>query len=224
MSSVERNNLVYAFSCLAFEDETLEGGTGSKKPRKTRERILLSAFNEMYECGYQGMRIENILKSTGLAKGALYHHFESKKALGYAVVDEVIFAAFKSQLSVLQTADDPMARYCDIVESSSSLCTEQDVLRGCPLNNLAQEMSGLDEGFQQRLSVIFTYWRSTLARALQRGKMLGQIKANVNEDVVSLFIVSAIEGCIGTSKCMQSHEMFKELMITLRHYVESLRV
>jgi len=29
-----------------------------------RDKILLSAFNEMYQHGYQGMRIEAVLKAT----------------------------------------------------------------------------------------------------------------------------------------------------------------
>ena len=222
MSIVERESFVYLVSRSAFSFND-SGNESLPRSRKTREKILLSAFDEMYEHGYQGMRIENILATTGLAKGALYHHFESKKVLGYAVVDEVIFAAFKNHLSPLESADDPLECYCDMIERDSNFCSKQDILRGCPLNNLAQEMSGLDEGFQKRLSSVFTYWTSTLASAVKRGKMLGQVKHTVNENAVALFIVSSIQGCIGTSKCIQSDEIFKELMVILLDYVKSLR-
>ena len=34
------------------------------------------------------MRLDDVVAATGLTKGALYHHFPNKQALGYAVVDE----------------------------------------------------------------------------------------------------------------------------------------
>lgn len=228
MSKSNEKSFAHSMSREALGSfSSVEGGDSDTVPSKsasTRDRILLAAFDEIYENGFQGMRIEHVLSETGLAKGALYHHFSSKKELGYAVVDEVLFAAFKRQLSALDDAADPMEHYCNIMLSNAEQCSERDVSRGCPLNNLAQEMSGLDEGFQRRLSDIFDYWHGSLVSALSRGKKLGQIQTDVNEDIVATFIMSAMQGCIGTAKCMQSPEMFRELLQTLRGYITSLRV
>jgi AcrR family transcriptional regulator len=38
----------------------------------------------------QGASLDTILAATGVTKGALYCHFSSKEALGYAIVEEVI--------------------------------------------------------------------------------------------------------------------------------------
>ena len=51
---------------------------------------MQAAFMEIHKHGYQGMRIDQVLSITGLKKGALYHHFSSKQALGYAVLEECI--------------------------------------------------------------------------------------------------------------------------------------
>jgi TetR/AcrR family transcriptional regulator, transcriptional repressor for nem operon len=40
--------------------------------------------------GFRSADVNAILAAAGVTKGALYHHFENKEALGYAVVDEVI--------------------------------------------------------------------------------------------------------------------------------------
>lgn len=192
--------------------------------QSTREKILLSAFDEIYEHGFQGMRIENVLLETGLAKGALYHHFKNKKDLGYAVVDEIILVVFKNQLSQLSLSEDPLATYCDMVESKAQNCSERDVLYGCPLNNLAQEMSGLDVGFQHRLANIFDLWKLELAKAIKKAKKLKQVRQDVDEDIVATFIVSSMQGCVGTAKCLQSPKMFKSLMQTLNQFITSLRV
>ena len=61
-----------------------------RDPQRTRERLLQAAFKEVYNSGFQGTDLDTILDSAGVTKGALYHHFENKESLGYAIVDEVI--------------------------------------------------------------------------------------------------------------------------------------
>src|SRR5271168_1712510 len=57
---------------------------------RTRERLLQAASREIYRSGFQSASLDTILASAGVTKGALYYHFNSKEALGYAVVEEVI--------------------------------------------------------------------------------------------------------------------------------------
>jgi hypothetical protein len=46
--------------------------------------------------------------------------------------------------------------------------------QGCPINNLAQEMSPLDKGFQKRIARICDEWRQSIASALENGIERGQ--------------------------------------------------
>ena len=62
-----------------------------RQPDQTRRRILEAAFKAMYRNGFQGMRLDEVIAATELTKGALYHHFPNKRALGYAVVDEILY-------------------------------------------------------------------------------------------------------------------------------------
>ena len=71
----------------------------------TRDKILMAGFQEMYQHGYQGMRIDQVLSATGLAKGALYHHFPNKVSLAYAIVDEILYEQSKQQF------DESLAQY-----------------------------------------------------------------------------------------------------------------
>ena len=62
----------------------------SRDPERTRERLLQAAYREVLRSGFQSAGIDTILAATNLTKGALYYHFASKEALGYAIVDEII--------------------------------------------------------------------------------------------------------------------------------------
>ena len=155
--------------------------TTSRNPEQTRERILHAAFEEIHIHGFQGMRIEHILAATGLAKGALYHHFENKQALGYAVVEEVIQEHHASTWrEPLLAATDPITALQTLLRSFTERHSKEEILRGCPLNNLVQEMSGLDEGFHQRLRQIYVDWSATIADALAAGQRNNIVRTDID--------------------------------------------
>ena len=189
-----------------------------------REKILLAGFAEMHQNGYQGMRIEAILKATGLAKGALYHHFPTKIALAYAIIDEILYEHSKQHFeTILNAHPDPIEGNCKLIADFCCNATEDEVNLGCPLNNLAQEMSGLDEGIQTRLNKIYDAWVGLVAASLKKGQKTGHVSASVNAVQTATFILCSYQGIIGVAKCMQSPAILKSQSKILCNYIKSLR-
>jgi AcrR family transcriptional regulator len=88
-----------------------------RDPDHTRRGILAAAFAEIHRQGFQAASVANILADTGLTKGALYHHFPDKKALGLAVIDEVIRPSFfVVLLEPVQSAEAPLAAFRAVIE------------------------------------------------------------------------------------------------------------
>lgn len=193
-------------------------------PETTRSRILQAAHEEMYEHGFQGLRIDAVLKRTGLAKGALYHYFPTKFALGYAVVDEVILGYFHFNWgTLLDSSHDPLQamkgffkRKCDDIESG-------ECPNGCPLTNLVQEMSVIDEGFHQRLKAVMMNIVGVVSQALQQGQADGIVRKDIEPQRISAFLLSSYQGIMGTAKCMKSMDLAKDLFGSLCDYVDTLR-
>src|ERR1044071_2301959 len=132
------------------------GPTMSAKPTKTaedtRSRILQAAFQEFHRNGFQGGSINRIVDAAGTTKGALFHYFAGKNDLGYSVIEEVVRPLVKSRwFDVLTGSIDPVT---DLKRAMKSFAQEEagknGILHGCPLNNLAQEMSPLDDEFRRR--------------------------------------------------------------------------
>jgi len=195
-----------------------------RNPEATRKRILEAAFMEIYRKGFQGMRLDDVLKTTELTKGALYHHFPNKRALGYAVVDEVILPIMDEMwLEPLKKASDPMQGLIDVVEQLPEMKPPEIIEYGCPLNNLAQEMSPLDEGFRQRLDYVFRLWHDVTEEALERAKHQGKIRESIDCDETATFIMAALEGCIGIAKNAQSIERLRACNRGLVDYLHSLK-
>jgi len=194
-------------------------------PETTRFRILQAAHEEMYEHGFQGLRIDAVLKKTQLAKGALYHYFPTKLALGYAVLDEVIMGFFQENWrEFLGASNDPLQalkgffkKKCDDIQSG-------DCTNGCPLTNLVQEMSTQDEGFHQRLKEVMKNIVCWVSAGLKQGQVDGIVRSDIDTIKIATFLLSSYQGIMGTAKCMQSMELAFGLFDTLGEYIESLRV
>jgi len=61
-----------------------------EKGRATRDRLLEAGREAFGSRGYDATSIAEVLHGAGVAKGALYHHFDSKAALFDAVLDRVV--------------------------------------------------------------------------------------------------------------------------------------
>jgi AcrR family transcriptional regulator len=70
-------------------DKNKERRTQAERRAATRRALLDAARSLFAEKGYHGTAAEEIVQRAGLTRGALYHHFEGKKDLFRAVVDEM---------------------------------------------------------------------------------------------------------------------------------------
>jgi AcrR family transcriptional regulator len=191
----------------------------------TREKLLGAAFNEIHLHGFQAASIANILRDTGLTKGALYHHFPNKQKLGLAVIDEVVKGYLDDTIfSRIRQSEHPVSTLIEIIAASGVNCSLESISLGCPLNNLMQEISPLDDEFKACLNGILSTWREVIEEALQRERAAGRLRQDVDCRAAALFILSAWEGCVGIAKSLQSPEGFNSCMKQLEDYVSSLLV
>lgn len=201
-----------------------DGMTESFNTADTRKTLLQAAFAEIYHKGYQAASLTQILADTGLTKGALYHYFPDKKSLGLAVVEEMIRPFMTAMMfEPLAKTQQPLATLQSLLAAK---CTDNDpqiVALGCPLNNLMQEMSPIDETFRLHLNAIFQDWVTVVQKALTRGKKSGEVRKNVDAAQTAFFIVSALEGCVGMSKNTQSIAAFRGCLAQLSHYLDTLK-
>jgi TetR/AcrR family transcriptional regulator, transcriptional repressor for nem operon len=194
-------------------------------PENTRMRILEAAHEEIYENGFQGMRIDAILQKTQLAKGALYHYFPSKLSIGYAVVDEIMLGHFKEfWQEFLKPGEDPITGLQNMFLWKAECFLTEKTFNGCPCNNLIQEMSAIDEGFRDRLQNVMMTIHKSACEALTEGQTNGFVRKDIDPYQTTLFLLSSYQGIIGTAKCMQAPQMLTQLFSTLNAYLDTLRI
>lgn len=188
---------------------------------RTRKVLLQAAFREVYRSGFQGTRLDTILAATGVTKGALYYHFDSKEALGYALVEEVIAEIIRDKwLRPLHSSTDPIGTLIGIVLGTS--VRVEDVRYGCPLNNLAQEMSPLDEHFRKSVARVFFDWHEAIASALRRGQAEGTVRRDLDAGQTASFLIATYEGYTSLAKNAQDVSVLRAGIQSIIGWLRSL--
>ncbi len=183
---------------------------------------MRAAFHEMYRSGFRNADLDTILARAGVTKGALYYHFDNKEALGYAVVDEVIASNLHQKwVQPLRNATNPIDVLIRIVQSES--LKREDVQRGCPLLNLSQEMSGLDEGFRRRTARVYKDWHDAMAGALREGQKRRMVRSDIDANETATFLIAAWEGYVVLGKVSQDPGTMRSGQRRVSGHIDSLR-
>jgi TetR/AcrR family transcriptional regulator, transcriptional repressor for nem operon len=196
----------------------------SRDPERTREHLLQAGYREVYRSGFQSASIDSILAATNVTKGALYYHFESKEALGYAIVDEVVAKLPRDRwlLPLQQSKDkDPIDALIGVVQAIPT--RPRDIKGGCPLVNLAQEMSQLDEQFRKRLQTIFHAWQEGIASVLRRGQSQGTVRRDLVPEETASFLIAMVEGHEVLAKNSQDVKVWNTGIRNIVGWLNSLR-
>lgn len=191
---------------------------------ETREKILTAMFTDIHKNGFQGLRADKVIKDLDVTKGAMYHYFPSKDAIGLAVIDEFIepnYLKFYSDLDIFDGHPIDMLQFH--LKDLMRRATDENISLGCPLNNLVQEMSPLSEEFRLKLKKIVDEMTLSTANSLKRGQVKGYVKSDVNVEAVAGFFVSSIEGAYGMAKVQKQIALFKASITQLSFYLDILR-
>lgn len=201
-------------------------GTDGRHVRgdKTRQALLEAAFGEIYEQGFRSASLSEIIKKAGCTKGSLYHHFPDKHALGLAAAEEFMAGYIRGVwIEPLRDTADPLSEIRAIIERHANGEIGIDPRRGCPFQNLTQEMAGIDAGFQELFAALFASLRGAVADALARGRKTGMVRPDIDPLCVATLIVAGHQGVASMIKATQDLEVGRAAATAFFDYLESLR-
>ena len=196
----------------------------TRNPQKTRQRLLESASAQIHQHGFQGMRVDEVLRNAGLQKGAFYHHFSSKVELGYAVLEEQINPLLETiWIKPLKNIENPITDFPKMLDQIFKDIPKNMLEHGCPLNNLAQEMASQDAGFQERVVSLFDDWITAYTQLFEAAQKKGQVHKDINAEDIARFLVAVLEGCISIFKAEQSPAQWQACQSQIDVYLEAVQ-
>lgn len=195
-----------------------------RQPQVTREQILQAAYRAVYEHGLSATSLDDVLARTGVSKGALYHHFDGKLALGCAIVDEVVSAKVREAwIDPLAGAEDPLDVLQQLFRGLARRPPDEVLRYGCPLQNLTAEISSLDERLRGRVEAVLARWVDTVHEALRAGQATGKVDRELDPRRAATFIVASVEGALSLGKASRDAKVFRAAFEELAAYLDALR-
>jgi TetR/AcrR family transcriptional repressor of nem operon len=132
----------------------------------------------------------------------MYHHFPTKKACGLRVIRERVAPAVRQTwIDPLATAHSTEGIRAIFREITDELETAGRV-RGCPLNNLALELSLADPEYRAEIERIFRDWQDALSEKLRSDVSNKKVK-NIYPDSFATMIVATYSGAMAIAKAEQ---------------------
>ncbi|MCU0535738.1 MAG: TetR/AcrR family transcriptional regulator [Hydrococcus sp. Prado102] len=191
------------------------------KAEKTRENIIKQAAELFNRKGYCGSSISDIMKATGLQKGGIYNHFNSKDDLALQAFDYAYAIASKRVWEVVRKKTNAIERLQALVSVYLEYLDNPPVAGGCPILNTAIESDDTHPALRDRVRDAVNNWRSLICRIIQKGITKGEIKPSIDPDVIATIIISTVEGAIMMSKLYRDPIHLERAIAYLQDYIKN---
>jgi TetR/AcrR family transcriptional regulator, transcriptional repressor for nem operon len=194
-----------------------------KKSAATRQAILQKAFELIYEKGYQGTSIDDIISNLEVTKGAFFYHFKNKEEMALAMIRELMSPVMLgSFVEPLKNTRDPVMDIYGMIKNLLFGIPDLKVKYGCPAGNLVQEMAPISVELSGALSVLVTEIQRALSESIENGKATGTIRQQIASDEVACVIISGYWGVRGLGKLYNSTDCYHLYLKGLKAYLRSL--
>ena len=184
-------------------------------PAGLRNRVLDVAASAFQARGFGATSTHDIVREAGVTGGALHHHFPTKKALAMAVIEERVAAAVEATwIAPVKTAASAREGVRAVFEAVAAELEQQGFVRGCPLNNLAHELSLADPDFRAALAGIFAAWRQAIADKIKADQQEGR-EQGIDPQHFAALAVASYSGAMSMAKTAQDAGPLRDCLAAL---------
>jgi TetR/AcrR family transcriptional regulator, transcriptional repressor for nem operon len=191
------------------------------KAQQTKARIVQQAAAVFNQKGYAGSSIADIMQATGLKKGGIYNHFQSKDELAVAAFDYAVSLMSQEVWSAVKTRRNAIARLQALVSSYLVYIEAPPIVGGCPILNTAIEADDTDSPLRDRAIAAINNWRNLIVRIINQGIKKGEIPITIEPDTIATIIICNIEGAIMMSQLEKNPVHLERAVAHLQNYIQN---
>lgn len=164
----------------------------------TRTRIMDAAQNLVLKQGFSATTVDAVIESAGVSKGAFFHHFASKQALGqsmlerYAATDAQILDAFMSRAEA--ESDDPAEQVLAFVRYFEENAGEMFADPGCLFVSFVYEKLPHTRESDDVIRANIEMWRGRLGAKIAEALRSRSPDQQVDTEAVADLMFTVFEG------------------------------
>ena len=187
----------------------------------TRRRILEQSAAVFNKHGYSGTSMSALMAATGLEKGGLYRHFESKEELAAAAFDYAWETVTEPRRRGLEDCATSLEKLLLLVRNFVEP-PSRALPGGCPLLNTAIENDDGNPVLREKARAALNEWRSVIAEIVRDGQRGRELRKDVDPVAVATIVISSLEGAIMFSRLEKTREALFTVGKHLEGYLRSL--
>lgn len=172
----------------------------------TRRKILDAAIEVFGDAGYGAAGWSTIIERTGMTKGALYHHFDSKESLASSIIEEGSDTLLGAYRNVCGPASPGLE---NIMHGSFTIV---EVLGTDKIAQAAAQLSTALSGFNESASRFYANLVLATAQEARRAIQEGDLRADLDPDLFSASLVGTISGTRLIATAISSHNRIGDIV------------
>ena len=191
-----------------------------RKGEETRQEIIRRAAPIFNRKGYSGAALSDLMRATGLEKGGIYRHFQSKEQLAGDAFDHAWKVAMDARFEGTEEIPNAVDRLKQIVRNFRDRRTGL-VPGGCPLLNTAIDSDDGNPQLRAKARQGLTSLLDRLQSIADEGRRRGEVRADVDSAKLATLIASTLEGSIMVSRLQKKEEPRDLAVRHLEQYLET---
>ena len=191
------------------------------KGEMTRQRIIEEAAPIFNQRGFVGCSMQDVMEATGLEKGGIYRHFESKQELAAAAFDYAWETVNEPRWRGLENCESAIDKLLLLVKNFVEQ-PPRTLPGGCPLLNTAVDSDDGNPVLRSKARAALDQWRSSIAEIVRTGQRARELRREVDPVAVATLVIASLEGAVMMSRMEQTREPLFTVGRHLAEYLESL--
>jgi AcrR family transcriptional regulator len=196
--------------------------SNATKGERTRAHIVAAAAPVFNRLGYAGTSMSELMSATGLEKGGLYRHFESKDALALAAFDHAVAVYGARYQAAVASRPTAVAQLGALLDTMAELATAPLVDGGCPLLNTAVESDDAHPALRDRARRAMRGFLRLVRGAYAGGVERGELRADVDPAAEATLLVATMEGAIMLARLFADPAYAQHAARAMRERAETL--
>jgi len=188
------------------------------KGEATRQRIIAQAAPLFNQRGYEGCSLQDVMAATGLEKGGIYRHFDSKEELAAEAFDFAWATTVSKRFDNLASIPNHVDR---LKQHILNFTVRSGLPGGCPLLNTAVDSDNGNPVLRDRVRKALRDWQTSLKTILREGIAAGTVQPNINIDKTASLIIGTLEGGMLISRIEKTDQALRDSLDHLDNYLET---
>jgi TetR/AcrR family transcriptional regulator, transcriptional repressor for nem operon len=188
-----------------------------------RQKLLIAALSLIREKGYSSTSVENICTHAAVTKGAFFHHFKSKEALGVAAANywtEVTGSVFES--ARYHRHSDPLDRVLGYLDFRKALLKGEISEFTCLVGTMVQEIYDSSPDIRDACEASISAHAATIEADITEAVKQHRIRAPWTAGSLALHTQAVLQGAFILAKAKGGAAIAAASIDHLRRYIELL--